>query len=114
MFVNVFAMTRKKKKDPFFFFFLPAFSIIKASKFIDKTNEHVLQGINPGGIYQATWCRDAAYILKDWFLFGNIDGTIQQIYLSNMVSSNNFTRSRKDHIWQGIARSGLHCQTSKY
>jgi hypothetical protein len=54
--------------------------IIKASKFIDKTSEHVLQGINPGGIYQTTWCRDAAYILKDWFLSGNIDGTIQQIY----------------------------------
>jgi glycogen debranching enzyme len=52
----------------------------KAKTFLQKTQEHVLQGINPGGIYQAIWCRDAAYILKDWFLSGNIDGTMQQIY----------------------------------
>ena len=52
----------------------------KAHKFLQKTQEHVLQGVNPGGIYQAIWCRDAAYILRDWFLAGNIDGTMQQIY----------------------------------
>ncbi len=40
----------------------------------------MLQGLNPGGIYQAIWCRDAAYILKDWFLSGNIDGVMQHIY----------------------------------
>jgi hypothetical protein len=51
-----------------------------AKRFLQKTQEHVLQGINPGGIYQAIWCRDAAYILKDWFLSGNIHGTMQQIY----------------------------------
>ena len=48
--------------------------------FIKHTNEHVLQGLNPGGIYQAIWCRDAAYILKDWFLSGNVDGVMQHIY----------------------------------
>jgi hypothetical protein len=52
----------------------------KASKFVQKTQEHVLQGINPGGIYQAIWCRDAAYILRDWFLSGNVGGVMQQIY----------------------------------
>jgi hypothetical protein len=52
----------------------------KANRFLQKTQEQVLQGINPGGIYQAIWCRDAAYILKDWFLSGNIHGTMQQIY----------------------------------
>jgi hypothetical protein len=52
----------------------------KAEKFLDKTQEHALQGVNPGGVYQATWCRDAAYILKDWFLYGNIPGVMQQIY----------------------------------
>jgi hypothetical protein len=52
----------------------------KAEKFLDKTQEHALQGVNPGGIYQAIWCRDAAYILKDWFLYGNIPGVMQQIY----------------------------------
>ena len=52
----------------------------KAYRFLQKTQEHVLQGINPGGIYQAIWCRDAAYILRDWFLSGNIQGTMQQIY----------------------------------
>lgn len=51
-----------------------------ANRFLQKTQEHVLQGINPGGIYQAIWCRDAAYILRDWFLSGNIHGTMQQIY----------------------------------
>jgi hypothetical protein len=30
-----------------------------ANKFLQKTQEHVL-GINPGGIYQAICCRDAA------------------------------------------------------
>src|SRR6187200_1070724 len=54
--------------------------IDNANRFLQKTQEHVLQGINPGGIYQAIWCRDAAYILKDWFLSGNIGGVMQQIY----------------------------------
>src|ERR671933_765516 len=64
---------------------------VNAETFLQKTNEHVLQGINPGGIYQAIWCRDAAYILRDWFLSGNIDGTMQQIYQiwSHQISPNN-------------------------
>jgi glycogen debranching enzyme len=63
----------------------------KANRFLQKTQEHVLQGINPGGIYEAIWCRDAAYILKDWFLAGNIDGTMQQIYQIwlHQISPNN-------------------------
>ena len=52
----------------------------KAERFVEKTGEHVLQGINPGGVYQAIWCRDASYILRDWFMSGNIDGTLQQIF----------------------------------
>ena len=52
----------------------------KANRFLQQTQEHALQGINPGGVYQAIWCRDAAYILKDWFLSGNVGGTMQQIY----------------------------------
>src|SRR5512133_3763877 len=52
----------------------------KAGRFIDKTLEHILQGVNPGGVYHAIWCRDASYILKDWFLSGNVDGVMQQIY----------------------------------
>jgi hypothetical protein len=51
-----------------------------ANTFLQKTQEHVLQGINPGGIYEAIWCIDAAYILRDWFLSGNVDGTMQHIY----------------------------------
>jgi hypothetical protein len=63
---------------------------LNAETFLQKTNEHVLQGINPGGIYQAIWCRDAAYILKDWFLSGNIDGVMQHIYQiwSHQISPN--------------------------
>ena len=58
--------------------------------FIQHTNEHVLQGLNPGGIYQAIWCRDASYILKDWFLSGNVDGVMQHIYQiwSHQISPN--------------------------
>src|SRR5919205_1079178 len=46
-----------------------------------KTEEHVLQGVNPGGIYQAIWCRDASYILRDWNLSGNMTAALQQLYL---------------------------------
>ena len=63
----------------------------KANIFLQKTQEHVLQGINPGGIYEAIWCRDAAYILRDWFSSDNIHGTMQQIYQiwSHQISPNN-------------------------
>lgn len=52
----------------------------KSHNFMEKTDEIIFQGINPGGIYQAIWCRDASYILKDWFLSGNVEGTVRQIY----------------------------------
>ncbi|MGA9149789.1 MAG: hypothetical protein WBZ36_04350, partial [Candidatus Nitrosopolaris sp.] len=52
----------------------------RADEFIRKTQEYVLQGLDPGGIYRAIWARDASYILKDWFLSGNIQGALQQIY----------------------------------
>src|ERR671929_992970 len=69
------------KNDNSFFSFDSSKSFeVNAETFLQKTNEHVLQGINPGGIYQAIWCRDAAYILKDWFLSGNVDGVMQHIY----------------------------------
>ena len=66
----------------------------KANIFLQKTQEHVLEGINPGGIYEAIWCRDAAYILRDWFLSGNIHGTMQQIYQiwSHQVSTTNLEK----------------------
>jgi hypothetical protein len=51
----------------------------KAKQFIKKTEDHALQGLNPGGIYQAIWCRDASFILKSWYHSGNIDGLLQQI-----------------------------------
>ena len=64
--------------------------VTKANMFVQKTHEHVIQGVNPGGVYQAIWCRDASYILKDWFLSGNIDGAMQQIFLiwSHQISPN--------------------------
>lgn len=46
-----------------------------------KTKEHALQGVNPGGYYHATWCRDASYILRDWTLSGNLTAALQQLYL---------------------------------
>ena len=51
-----------------------------AENFFQKTQEYVVQGINPGGVYQAIWCRDASYILMDWFLSGNLQGAMQQIH----------------------------------
>jgi glycogen debranching enzyme len=55
--------------------------VAKADIFMTKTQEHALQGANPGGIYQAIWCRDASYILRDWILSGNIAAALQQLYL---------------------------------
>ena len=40
-----------------------------------------MQGVSPGGYYQAIWCRDAAYILRDWFLSGNASAALQQAFL---------------------------------
>ncbi|MEO9320971.1 MAG: GH116 family glycosyl hydrolase [Nitrososphaera sp.] len=48
---------------------------------MQKTREHSLQGLNPGGYYQAIWCRDAAYILRDWSLSGNMAAALQQLNL---------------------------------
>ena len=64
--------------------------ITKANRFMQKTQEHALQAVNPGGVYQAIWCRDASYILKDWFLCGNVEGALQQIYQiwSHQISFN--------------------------
>ena len=64
--------------------------VTRADRFLQKTQEHALQGVNPGGVYQAIWCRDASYILKDWFLSGNVDGALQQIYQiwSHQISFN--------------------------
>src|SRR5437867_819822 len=51
----------------------------KAKEFIQKTDKFVSQGVNPGGYYNAVWCRDASYILKDWFLSGSVDEVMQEI-----------------------------------
>lgn len=53
----------------------------KADSFLRKTQEHTEQGVNPGGYYQAIWCRDAAYILRDQFLSGNVGAALQQACL---------------------------------
>jgi glycogen debranching enzyme len=55
--------------------------VAKADTFMVKTEEHALQGANPGGYYQAIWCRDASYILRDWTLSGNMAAALQQLYL---------------------------------
>ncbi len=55
--------------------------IDEANTFLDKTQEHALQGLNPGGYYHAIWTRDASFILRDWFLSGNVHGALQQLYI---------------------------------
>ena len=54
--------------------------LARANIFMKKTEEHALQGVNPGGYYQAIWCRDASYILKDWTISGNVTAALQQLY----------------------------------
>ena len=61
-----------------------------------RTEEHVNQGCNPGGIYQAIWCRDASYILGDWFASGNTDGTLLQIY---QIWSHQITPNREKIVY---------------
>jgi len=49
-----------------------------------------MQGINPGGYYYAIWCRDASYILKDWFLSDHTSEVLRHLYLiwSHQISGN--------------------------
>ncbi|HJT48764.1 MAG TPA: hypothetical protein VJ729_11340 [Nitrososphaeraceae archaeon] len=63
---------------------LPSSSFVKsfvarAHQFMKDTEQHALQGVNPGGIYQAIWSRDASFILRSWFHSGNVHGVLQQI-----------------------------------
>ena len=51
----------------------------RAKKFMVKTEKFIHDGVNPGGYYQAVWCRDASYILKDWFLSGLVDRVMQEL-----------------------------------
>jgi hypothetical protein len=51
----------------------------KAKQFMQKTEQYALQGLNPGGHYQAIWCRDASFILKSWFYSADIHNSLQQI-----------------------------------
>jgi len=52
----------------------------KARTFIKNTDRYVRGGVNPGDYYKAIWCRDAAYILKDRYLTGDIGSAMQAIY----------------------------------
>lgn len=51
----------------------------KADAFSDSTAQFVHEGVNPGGYYKAVWCRDAAYILKDWFLSGRFEDVMREM-----------------------------------
>ena len=51
----------------------------KADGFLEATEEYVHHGINPGGYYKGIWSRDAAYILKDWFLVGLVENVFQEL-----------------------------------
>jgi glycogen debranching enzyme len=50
-----------------------------AKKFMESTEQFVKEGVNPGGHYKAVWCRDASYILRDWFLSGRFEDVMQEI-----------------------------------
>ena len=50
----------------------------KAQRFIKSTDKFLIQNLRPGGIYNGIWCRDASYILKDWYLSGKVEQTLRQ------------------------------------
>ena len=52
---------------------------IQACRFMELTEDYVQQGVNPGGYYKAVWCRDASYILRDWFLSGRMEDVMQEV-----------------------------------
>ena len=52
----------------------------KARAFVKNTDRYVRGGVNPGDYYKAIWCRDAAYILKDRYLTGDIGEVMQAIH----------------------------------
>src|SRR5436309_2214279 len=51
----------------------------KAQRFIERTDKFLIQDPRPGGIYNGIWCRDASYILRDWFLSGRIEQTLEKV-----------------------------------
>jgi hypothetical protein len=54
----------------------------RAQQFIESTDKSLIQDLRPGGIYNGIWCRDASYILRDWFLSGtNIDEILERLRL---------------------------------
>jgi len=58
----------------------------KAEKFIGYTNKYYYNTnkelkLNPGGIYTGIWCRDASYILRDWFISGRVYEALEQLYV---------------------------------
>jgi glycogen debranching enzyme len=50
-----------------------------ANHFLESTEHFVHGGANPGGYYKAIWCRDASYILRDWFLSGRFQDVMQEL-----------------------------------
>jgi hypothetical protein len=52
----------------------------RARRFIKSTDKFLVHDLRPGGIYDGIWCRDASYILKDWFLSSKIKQTLREIH----------------------------------
>lgn len=50
-----------------------------ANHFLESTEHFVNGRVNPGGYYKAIWCRDASYILRDWFLSGRFQDVMQDL-----------------------------------
>jgi hypothetical protein len=69
----------------------------KAQRFIQSTDKFLIEDLKPGGIYEGIWCRDASYILKDWYLSGKIEQTLKEVrnIWSYQVEEDDDTHSRK-------------------
>ena len=68
----------------------------KAEKFMTQTGQYAVQGLNPGGFYQAIWYRDASYILKSWFHSGNLQGLLQHL---SIIWSHQITPGKEKIIY---------------
>jgi hypothetical protein len=53
--------------------------LANAGAFAEATEQFVQEGVNPGDYYTAVWCRDASYILKDWFLSGRFEDVMHEL-----------------------------------
>jgi len=62
------------------------------ANFLASTDKYITQSTEPGDYYEAVWCRDAAYILRDQFVTGNhieVFSQLKHIWKNQIGSDSN-------------------------